>query len=191
MRAHVNEDQHFQWGQKGDHMLRPKSKGSGIMVSDFIDERHGYLSLTEEHCKAVNKDQSIKRQACLLLENREGYFIGEKFMAQVVDAVKIAEVKYRKSDNWNYVWIFKQSSCHKAMADDALNASKMNVKPGGMQPKMRTTMWAGKEQKMCYNNGTPKGMKAVLEERGINTQTLIGSQMQVIYQIVKISSPKS
>lgn len=192
-----NEDQHFQWGQKGEHMLRPKSKGSGIMVSDFIDERKGYLALTEEeHRKAVKNDSSIKQQARLLLEygeNREGYFTSEKFMAQVDIAVKIAEVKYPRSDNWKYVWIFDQSSCHKAMADDALDASKMNVKPGGMQPKMRTTMWAGKEQKMCYDNGTPKGMRAVLEERGINTETLIGPQMQVIlsnHEDFKSEKPK-
>ena len=31
-----NEDQHFQWGKRGEHMLHPKSKGSGIMVSDFV-----------------------------------------------------------------------------------------------------------------------------------------------------------
>ena len=56
-----NEDQPTQWGEKGRHMLRPKSKGSGgrhmlrpkskgsgIMVSDFVDERQGYLALTEE-----------------------------------------------------------------------------------------------------------------------------------------------
>lgn len=33
--------------------------------------------------------------------------------------------------------------------------------------------WAGKEQAMCFDDGVPKGMKAMLEERGINTTTLI------------------
>ena len=33
---HVNKDQPFQWGKKGTYMLRPKSKGSGIMVSDMV-----------------------------------------------------------------------------------------------------------------------------------------------------------
>ena len=28
--------------------MKPKGKGSGIMVSDFIDEKSGYLSLTQE-----------------------------------------------------------------------------------------------------------------------------------------------
>ena len=87
---------------------------------------------------------------------------------------------YKKVDSWKHVWIFDQSSCHKAMAEDALDASKMNVKPGGKQPKMHSTIWAGKEQTLCFDNGIPKGMKAVLEERGINTTTLIGPQMQEI-----------
>ena len=32
------------------------------------------------------------------------------------------------------------SSCHAAMADDALDANKMNVNPGGKQRKMRHDM---------------------------------------------------
>lgn len=35
----ANDDQKFVWGLKGTHMLRPKSQGSGIMVSDFVDEK--------------------------------------------------------------------------------------------------------------------------------------------------------
>ena len=30
-----------QWGTKDDHMIVPKSKGTGIMVSDFIGEKIG------------------------------------------------------------------------------------------------------------------------------------------------------
>ena len=40
-----NEDQPTQWGMKGEKMLKPKSKGSGIMVSDFVDEHNGFLAL--------------------------------------------------------------------------------------------------------------------------------------------------
>ena len=65
-------------------MLRPKSKGSGIMVSDFVDERQGYLALTEEEYeRASQNDSAILKQARQLLaygENREGYWTCEKFM---------------------------------------------------------------------------------------------------------------
>lgn len=45
----------------------------------------------------------------------------------------------------------------------------MNVKPGGTQPVLRDTIWAGKVQETGYSAGTPKGMKQILGERGINT----------------------
>ena len=100
-------------------------------------------------------------------------------MDQMIKAVKIAELKYNKTVH-TLVWIFDQSSCHKAFAPDALNVNKMNVLPGGAQAKLRDTMWAGKLQRMVFNLGVPKGMKRVLEERGINTATLRGDDMQNI-----------
>jgi hypothetical protein len=33
-------------GYEDDHFVRPKGKGSGIMASDFITEKDGYLRLT-------------------------------------------------------------------------------------------------------------------------------------------------
>ena len=39
------------------------------------------------------------------------------------------------------VWLFDQSSCHRTFAENALNVRCMNVRPGGVQPKMRNTMW--------------------------------------------------
>ena len=34
-------------GRKGTNVMRPKSKGSGIMISDFIEENGGYLALMQ------------------------------------------------------------------------------------------------------------------------------------------------
>ena len=165
-------------------MFKPKSKGSGIMVSDFVNELHGYLALTDEEYQNASKDDpTIGRQARQLLaygENREGYWTCEKFMQQLEVAVKICEYKYPKADGWRWIWVFDQSSCHTAMAENALDVSKMNVGPGGKQARMRDTVWAGKLQKMCFNIGVPKGMKIILEERGINTDSLHKEDMQMI-----------
>ena len=179
-----NEDQLTQWGEKGQHMLKPKSKGSGIMVSDFVSERHGYLALTdEEYENAVKEDPTVRQQARQLLaygENREGYWTCEKFIQQLQVTVKICAYKYPKADNWNWIWVFDQSSCHTTMAEDALDVSKFNVGPGGKQPRMCESEWAGKPQKMCFNIDVPKGMKIILEERGINTESLRKEDMQKI-----------
>ena len=51
----ANDYECTQWGTKNDHMLVPKSRGAGIMVSDFISEESGYLSLTDEEFAAGRK----------------------------------------------------------------------------------------------------------------------------------------
>ena len=164
--------------------MRPKSRGSGIMVSDFIEERSGYLHLTdEEYERAKLKDPSMRKYARQLLEYgeaREGYWTADKFISQLKEAVKIAGSKYPKEDGWRIVWIFEHSSCHAAMPADALDVSKMNVKPGGAQRVMRDGWWGRKPQKMNYALGVPKGLRVVLEERGVNTRGMKADQMRDI-----------
>lgn len=80
------------------------------------------------------------------------------------------------------LFIFDQSSAHRSFAADALNAKKMNVNPGGKQPKMHATRipmnnpnprLQGTYQSMVFpdnhsnNPGEAKGMEAVLRERGL------------------------
>ena len=93
------------------------------------------------------------------------------------NAYKIAKFKYPPT-TYTVCWIFDQSCFDKAYADDALNA-KMNVRPGGAQPAMRDTIWAGKVQKMTMPDGTPKGLRMVLlKERGILDLVLSNYMMQ-------------
>lgn len=122
-----------------------------------------------------------KLLGCLLEygADKEGYWTSEKFMVNIEVAARIAEFKY-PSDKHTIVWLFDQSSCHHAFAEDALNAKVMNVRPGGVQPRMHDTMWAGKVQRMVYDDGTPKGMKQVLEERGINTARMVAEDMRTV-----------
>ena len=87
-------------------------------------------------------------------------------MDQLEYAAKITECKYPRSDGYKVVWIFDHSSCHRAFADDALNAYKMNARPGGKQPLMRDTVWQGRVQKMVFSIGVAKGLIQVLKERG-------------------------
>ena len=104
---------------KYEGMLRPKSKGSGIMVSILIDERIRFLALTDEEHEEANKhDITITQRARETLEygeSREGYWNSNKFMMQMNNAVKIAEIKYPPADKWKIIWIFDHSSCHMAM----------------------------------------------------------------------------
>jgi len=61
----ANEDQPTLWAEKGTSVMRLNSKGSEIMVSDFIEEKHGYhLALTkEEYDKEKTTEPDIQMYA--------------------------------------------------------------------------------------------------------------------------------
>ena len=129
------------------------------MVSDFVDQHSGFLKLSdEEHALACAVDAKFPKSARVLLEygaDKQGYWTGEKFMENVKDAVRIAKFKY-DSNKHTVVFIFDQSSCHRAFSEDALNSARMNVKPGGKQPAMHDTVWRGQVQKMVDSTGILK-----------------------------------
>ena len=43
----VNDAQKWMWATDDMPVLQPKSKGSGIMVSDFVEQHSGFLCLTD------------------------------------------------------------------------------------------------------------------------------------------------
>ena len=65
-----------------------------------------------------------------------------------------------------------------AMVNDNLDASKMNVNPGGKQRIMRVTVWQDRVQKMNYSYGVAKGMQVVLHERGVDTSQIVAEDMR-------------
>ena len=62
----------------------PKTKGSGIMVSEFVDENGGFLKFTDaEFTRARESNPEITQSAQQLLEygaEKEGYWTGDRFM---------------------------------------------------------------------------------------------------------------
>ena len=171
----TNEGQSWMWATEDTPVIQPKTKGSGIMVSDFIEQHNGFLRLTDAEfavAKAADPDMVQKAQA--LLEygaEREGYWTAEKFMKNIKEAVKIAKHKY-PTNSYTVCWIFDQSSiCRR----------RSQCKPhGGAQSRMRDTVWARQVQKMVLADGTPKGMKMILEERGINTSSMKADDMRTV-----------
>ena len=61
-------------------------------------------------------------------------------MNNVKNAACIADLIYPSASH-TIVWIFDQSSCHRAFSDNALNVQRMNVRPGGTQSAMRDRVW--------------------------------------------------
>ena len=89
----------------------------------------------------------------------------------------IADYKYRATHT--IVWLFDQSSCHKKFDELALQASKILVKDGGRR-RVRDTVWAGSVQKMVNEDDFAKGLRTILQERGINTQTMKADDMRTV-----------
>ncbi|KAL5477557.1 hypothetical protein EMCRGX_G024368 [Ephydatia muelleri] len=122
--------------------IAPKGNGSGIMVSDFIEEKDGFLRVIDE-AGNVNEARVLFEYG----KNHEGYWTSHHFMHQIENAVKVAEAKYPK-ESYCICWIFDHSSCHNTNVDNVLIASNMNAKPGGKQHMLRDTVWKGRVQKM-------------------------------------------
>ena len=108
-------------GTKDQQIMKPKSKGSGIMVSDIINEFYAFLlSLTQyESAKLSNLSHKNANKFLMLGEQRK-VLDKRQFMAQMKKAVNIKEFKYLKSSGWCYLWVFDHSSYNSAMADDSL-----------------------------------------------------------------------
>ena len=178
---HSNEDQGWMWAEEGKQPIRPKGLGRGIMVSDFVDEFNGLLELTEEEFERGKLVYpNLKKKARVLLKygaESEGYWNSEKFIKQVEDVIKIVDIKYPKH-YYDVFWFFDHSSGHTAFAEDALNVNRMNVHPGGAQPRMRDTYYNGRLQRMVLADGTPKGMKQVLIERGVDVSKMRAENMR-------------
>ena len=126
------------FGQTITHVLRQKSLAMSIMVSDFVNEVIGFL-------------RDDRGEARILLEtSREGYFTNEHLLKQVGNTVDIVE---RVHPEANSIFIFDNAPSHTKMADDALNADRMNVGPGEKQLVMKDTIWGVKFRKWLMKMG--------------------------------------
>lgn len=173
----------FTWKKAGTEWLRPKSRGKGLMISEFLTAAHGRL-----HYWKRSRDQpAVKLEACEIIKygtgkGDEGWWTAEKMVNQVIEkAIPIFEMAF---PHCIAVFAFDNSSGHACKAADALVARRMNLRPGGKQPVMHsTTMKDGQYQSMVFEPGDclwetdipisphligcPKGMQRVMQERGI------------------------
>ena len=111
--------------------------------------------MTRNFSNPRNAIQALFPEARRLLEygaDKEGYWMGERFMDQVKNAADIVDVNYG-GDGYTVVWLFYQSRCHRKFSDDALQAKNILVKDGGPW-RVRDTMWG---RIMINDDGTAKG----------------------------------
>ena len=160
---YANCDQSYFWGDEHTNVLKQKSLGQSIMVSDFIDNVNGFLQFNDSKARVM------------IEVHKDGYFNNEELMKQVEKAVDIFELKYPHARG---LFLFDNAPSHRKIADNQLNVDKMNVSSGGKQPVMRDTVWNGNVQRMVLDDGRPKGMKIILKERGVDTHGMNAEKMR-------------
>jgi hypothetical protein len=176
----ANDGRHQAWIAENGVFLRPKGKGRGIMVSDFLLpwSRLNLLSLPKEQQEELNAS-GVPLEAVELFEygKDKGYWDGENLLKQIESkALPIAEALY---PGYEFLFAFDNATSHAVYANDALRTPKMNKGEGGQQPLLRDGWYLNDQglvvpQRMIYIKEdpatglvykVPKGIQRVLEER--------------------------
>ncbi|KAG5221653.1 DDE family endonuclease [Salix suchowensis] len=171
---HANDQTNRAWLQPGEQPLRKKGRGRLIHVSDFINPETGRLVVIDKHGKITHDARKIIFPG----SNGDAWWDTKQLLEQLKTAITIFE---KAHPGKRALFIFDQSSAHASLPPDALKAFDMNKSDGGKQRHQRDTIipmsnpdprFRGKPQKMTLPNGSPKGLKSVLEERGFNITKL-------------------
>jgi hypothetical protein len=180
---HANDGKRQGWMPKGEQPIRPKHRGKGIMVSGFLTPG-GRLRVPEHISNEellrdpmwVSVDGDPVREAMSCFEfGKDKWWTSERM---VDHTLRIALPIFRYAfPGCQALFAFDNAANHCSFKHDALVAHKMNLSPGGKQPKMRDG-WdynRGLPQTMVFSDthqelklrGEPKGIEVVLRERGL------------------------
>lgn len=145
------------------------------MVSAWMDS-NGPLTLNQEQwnsMKAVYPGLPKKALFTLKFGKEWGYYDYPKFEKDLTWALRIATILYPTK---KIVFLFDNSSVHRKKGVDALDASKMNLNPGGKQPIFRTTIFEEHEQSFIFPldhleyPGMAKGARQIALERNLDIE---------------------
>lgn len=156
----ANDAKLFVWSNEDIKPIRPKGRGKGIMVSDFLTPG-GRLSCEWENGR--------KEFASMLIETGSGkeWWTNEMMMKQLRKAVEIFK---RQFPGCTGLWLFDNSANHGAYSEDALVASRVQMNPGGKQSRMHDGFFGNpsRTQSMCFPHdsarhpGEAKGARTIL-----------------------------
>lgn len=180
----ANDGTQYGWFENKKVPIRPKGKGKGIMVSAFLTPG-GILKVPDNISdrEILNKyptwnmtgDGKPVREAIQYLEyGKDNYWTGDKMVDHSIQAAKIFTLAFPECQA---LFAFDNASNHSTHSSDALLAGKMNLNPGGKQPRMRDTWYIQRDnglkrrQRLIFASthpkypNQPKGLKQVLRER--------------------------
>ena len=164
---HANDGRRNMWTEEGKAPFSKKDQGKTLMVSTFLCECHGELYTTlngaREKVRAIITPGSGASD--------DGWWTSENMLAQFQHrALPAFEQLHPECVG---VFMFDNSTNHKKMPDDCLDAHAINLSDGGKNA--RTTIRPGwfeqdgrrMTQLMVDESGVQKGVRRILQERGL------------------------
>jgi hypothetical protein len=151
------------WEEDGHNHLRPKSRGRSQHASGFCCPCHGFIE------DDGPEDDPAATECCSFHiitpgKNDDGYWTNDDLVKQLDKVIPLFE---RWHPDCQLLFLFDNSGNHHKRAPDGLCAQTMNLKDGGKNaPRQRNATWDGQPQLMTLPDGTPKGLRTVLMERG-------------------------
>jgi len=130
----ANDDDQYLCKVKGTEGLKPQGKGKGLMISEFLTEAQGRLHYWDKVSGTKIEAHEIFKSG----KKDEGWWDSEEMLNQVL--TKAVPIFERAFLGHSGVFAFDNSSGHTWKAPDALVVSRMNMGPGGKQPKMHPTI---------------------------------------------------
>ena len=140
------------WHEVRGGGIKKKGEGPGVMVSGFLIEELGFLSLSAEEFEAFKQKQLREGKpeptfyttyqgrfypSLYLFEfgkNRDGYWTGDDMLKHTAEFIDFLEFKLPA---YQFVFIFDWSSGHAKYPENAPNVKTMNSTFGGKQPLFR------------------------------------------------------
>ena len=169
--CHANEDEDAMYVEEGKgHALKQKSKGALLNISMFLSEERGRLRFTDREYaqfKRENPHSDLPQSSAIFMKcgaahstartgktvlgiPHDGYWKNSHVLAQIRIAVDVFEATHPGK---KALFLFDNSTGHNAYVEDALIAHHMNYRPGGKQPRLRSTTWDGRPQHMTFQRG--------------------------------------
>jgi hypothetical protein len=159
------------WMEDGKPPIRPKGDGKVIMVSEFLCPCHGRMKWEGKETTEIITPGA----------NNDGYWDNKDVVKQLTE--KVIPIFNKLHPNKMALFAFDNSTNHQAKAEDALIINRLKLSDGFPSRKLkgedktRTQIlrdgWyyneAGERmiQVMVNEQGVQKGIKKILEERGL------------------------
>jgi hypothetical protein len=137
-----NDYQKQAWTEEDESYCLPKSQGRSIMISEFQCSCHGTMR------GEIDGEEVSSRTVFYPGANFDTYWKSENMVEQLT--TKVMPLFKLLHPDMIGVFLFDQSSNHKAFSEDALVASKMNMNPTEIKEDYETIQ--GKFRQGYYYN---------------------------------------